>query len=76
MVAFLLLTASATVTFGSNLFAVTLMAGFAIALELLQIFVPGREVFLIDAVASLLGVLLGVLLGAVLTVLAMQPMRR
>lgn len=67
MIAFLLLTVSATITLERDLLVMTLMAGFAIALELLQAFVPGRRVFFTDAIASLLGVLLGTLLMLVAT---------
>lgn len=62
MTAFLLLTASAAIAVSRSLGVVASMAAFAIILELLQAIVPGRGVFLIDAIASLLGVLLGVLL--------------
>ena len=72
MTAFLLLTATATVTLERSPLVLTSMAAFAIALELLQTFVPGRRVFLIDVVASLLGVLLGTLI----MLLVMQLWRR
>ena len=58
MVGFLLLTMSAVIATDRILSVVVSMAVLAIALELLQAFVPGRSVFLIDVVASLLGVLL------------------
>lgn len=66
MIAFLSLTASATIAIERNLTVAASMAALAIALEFLQIFVPGRGVFLIDVVASLLGVLLGTLFAAVI----------
>ncbi len=72
MIAFLFLTVSAIITLERNVLVVTSMAVFAMVLELLQTFVPGRGVFFIDAVASLLGVLLGI----VVTSLAMQFWRR
>lgn len=58
MVAFFSLTTSAVIALGRVLYVVVSMAVFAVVLELLQTFVPGRSVFLIDVVASLLGVLL------------------
>lgn len=64
MIAFLLLTVSAAITLDRKVLAVASMATLAIALELLQAFVPGRSVFLIDAGASLLGVLLGLLFAS------------
>ncbi|MGI9486238.1 MAG: VanZ family protein [Geminicoccaceae bacterium] len=61
MIAFLLLTVSATIALDRNVLVVISMVSLAIALELLQAFVPGRSVFLIDVGASLLGVLFALL---------------
>ena len=72
MIAFLLLTVSATITLDRIVFVAISMVTLAIALELLQAFVPGRSVFLIDVGASLLGVLLGTLFAS----LTMQIWRR
>ena len=62
MIGFLMLTICGLTTMGRRLKMVAAMAVLAIVLEALQYFVPGRRVFAIDLVASLLGVTLGVAL--------------
>lgn len=61
--AFLLLTAMAALSMRQVLPGVMAMALLAVMLECLQIFVPGREVFWSDLVASLAGVILGAMLA-------------
>lgn len=72
MAAFLLLTVSAKIAMARSVRVIISMATLAIVLEVLQAIIPGRRVFLIDVVASLLGVLL----GALLATLAIQLWRR
>lgn len=59
MVGFLMLTICGLMTMGRSLKMVVAMAALAVILESLQHFVPGRRVFAIDLVASLLGVTFG-----------------
>lgn len=60
------------VAFGQRIVIVLLMVALALTLEFLQLFVVGRDVFLNDALASLLGVGLAV----ILRILAIQCRRR
>ncbi|MEM9153683.1 MAG: VanZ family protein [Cyanobacteria bacterium P01_F01_bin.33] len=71
VLAFLLLTAMAALSMRQVLPGVMAMALLAVVLECLQTFVPGREVFWSDLVASLAGVIL----GAMLAWLAIYPWR-
>jgi len=70
-IGFMVLTAVAAVATERFALAVASIAMLAIGLELLQALVPGREVFLSDLVASLLGVTL----SAFLMPIAMQGWR-
>jgi len=68
---FCVLTAAATMATNRYLLAVIAMMILASALEFLQVLVPGREVWLSDLAASLVGVML----GAVLPLMAIQTWR-
>lgn len=56
MLGFLVLATTALAATGRTAFVLISMAILAVMLELLQMFVPGRGVFVIDVIASLLGV--------------------
>lgn len=47
-------------------FTLILAGGYGIVMELLQLYVPGREANLVDVVFNLLGVIIGILLGRTL----------
>ncbi len=63
VLAFFLLTAMAALSMRQVLPGVMAVALLAVMLECLQIFVPGREVFWSDLVASLVGLILGAMLA-------------
>lgn len=56
LAAFLMLTVTAMIATGRMVLVIVWMAALALLLEVLQKFIPGRGVFLSDAIASLLGV--------------------
>ncbi|NJO35662.1 MAG: hypothetical protein HC869_23880 [Rhodospirillales bacterium] len=72
VIGFFVLTAAAAVAMNKFAPTVAAIAALAIGLEMLQALVPGREVFLSDLVASLLGVTLSALFAP----FAMQVWRR
>jgi len=72
MTGFFVLTAMATLMVGKMATALVSMAALSIGLEGLQAFVPGREVFLSDVIASLTGVGF----GALFMFMIKQPWRR
>ena len=67
VIGFLVVTMTAMAASGRIMVALATMAALAVLLEGLQWFVPGRRVYLIDAIASLTGVGLSWPLCAVVT---------